>query len=576
MARSDVRLPTRLPARLSARLWRWSPVLVAFALGWALLPGNAGAEGAAGAAGATPGAVVDYDGGAAGAPQLAGQFRGTAQQLFIALLDDCEAGSFNSTCGNPPVRWASADHPVGFCTFQAGRPSNLTAQQFRDRVQRMADTWSTLPLALGVEYTGDCPTGSRWEPDNRRNEIGFDDERDAVRGTAAGLTQSVWAINFLGSQVSSKDLLETDIILEPSLGAEPEACFNSVILHEMGHALGLGHSDDPADLMFRSFVSGDVSSCPQAISAAERDRLRGLYGSNATPTVQAGADQQVAPGAAVTLTASASDPDGDPVTVTWTQTAGPQVTVQAGTGTQATFTAPAGGGTLTFTATARDRYRHAATDTVTVTVGAGGVSAGPLRFDTFGPDSSGSRVRAGWIGGGASTTFEICSGTTRGGSDGGCQRSASRELGITWDRVLGAAGAAGVTRTEGGARYTKIRACDPQGCSAFVDGPVLGGLRWSARNIDYDYFAMAFDIGGVQFTIAGVVNLSSTPRSFQFHNGPSSDPGARRFGSCAGVASGSFCFGQIGVGEGRQHAVVQITSPGGTRGVTTRHLLTVR
>ena len=64
--------------------------------------------------------------------------------------------------------------------------------------------------------------------------------------------------------------------------------------------------------------------------------------SNAAPVANAGASQNVASGANVTLDGSAtSDPDGDTFTYAWTQTgAGPQVTLQNTNTARPTFTAP--------------------------------------------------------------------------------------------------------------------------------------------------------------------------------------------------------------------------------------------
>ena len=80
------------------------------------------------------------------------------------------------------------------------------------------------------------------------------------------------------------------------------------------------------------------------------------------------AEQNVMPGAPVTLSGTATDPDGDDdlLTYAWVQTSGTDVTLSGATTTTATFTAPASG-VLVFTLTVTDEDDDTTTSTVTVT-----------------------------------------------------------------------------------------------------------------------------------------------------------------------------------------------------------------
>src|SRR5262245_44424109 len=69
---------------------------------------------------------------------------------------------------------------------------------------------------------------------------------------------------------------------------------------------------------------------------------------NKPPTANAGADQTVAPGAAVTLNGSGTDPDGGALTFAWSQTSGTAVVLSSTTTASTSFTAPATPGALTF------------------------------------------------------------------------------------------------------------------------------------------------------------------------------------------------------------------------------------
>lgn len=90
-------------------------------------------------------------------------------------------------------------------------------------------------------------------------------------------------------------------------------------------------------------------------------------GVNQAPTANAGLDQSVAPGAAVSLAGSGTDPDGDTLTFAWQQTAGTAVTLTNANAATATFTAPATAGTLTFQLTVSDGIASD-TDSVDVVV----------------------------------------------------------------------------------------------------------------------------------------------------------------------------------------------------------------
>ena len=93
---------------------------------------------------------------------------------------------------------------------------------------------------------------------------------------------------------------------------------------------------------------------------------------NIPPHADAGADQTVNEGTAVTLDGSHSyDPDDGSVDFAWTQTKGPGVTLSNATSAQAGFTAPdvdSNGVSLTFQLTVTDSNGLQDTDTVTVNV----------------------------------------------------------------------------------------------------------------------------------------------------------------------------------------------------------------
>ncbi len=91
---------------------------------------------------------------------------------------------------------------------------------------------------------------------------------------------------------------------------------------------------------------------------------------NRAPSVDAGGDQTVESGSAVTLAGTASDPDagaGDTLTYSWSQVFGPSVTLSGADTQTATFTAPSADAVLTFVLNVTDGM-DSETDSVTVTV----------------------------------------------------------------------------------------------------------------------------------------------------------------------------------------------------------------
>jgi hypothetical protein len=390
----------------------------------------------------------------------------------IAYFTDCDDGAITTDCGGAPGHWFSEAIPVQLCTHQAGRPATLTAQDFRTYVEDATEMWNTMQAAVGFEYTGDCASGVRWEDDNGVNEIGFDDARNVVSGSAAAISRGSWFdIPFFGIP-SDRRFVEFDVILD--YGNVPAVCARSVIAHEFGHVLGFGHSEARTDLMYNSFDPDDLSTCPTTASAGERQLLQDLYGFNAPPALAAAQNVVAVPGATVTLLANAADPEGDPIDYAWEQTGGATVSL-VDNGPEATFTAPESiASPLLFSVTARDTYRHRAQTSIAVTLDASTrLPALQPSFERFTAGSGAFEGSAalGWTPGDDASSYRFCTAIPFGGAET-CTSQSLSTAAMDWPTIVGTIGDADAVRVfTTGARETSMAACNAAGCTGPGVGP---------------------------------------------------------------------------------------------------------
>jgi hypothetical protein len=466
----------------------------------------------------------------------------------------------------PPAVWPPEAIPVEICSQQANRPFSFSADDFRDAVTSATAMWTSVGAGVGFDYGGDCTEDDRWRPDNGITEIGFDDSRDVVVGQSAAVASGTWTTLF-----GTKEFIEFDVVIDQRLDV-PQQCLESIVAHELGHVLGLGHSDDARDLMFASFDPRDLDTCPTEARAIEVDALRVLYGVNVPPVLVEPPALIAAAGASVALTVEARDADDDALRFDWVQLDGDPVEF-TGDGDTLRFTAPdAPGAELRFRVTATDPIGHSVS--VEVLVGIDDAPARPSELPELveiGVTASGEDAGFVWTADDA-TSIELCSG----GSLPSCRRSTDGTLAIDWETVIASAGSSTARRVfTGGARETSAAACNAAGCGPAMAGPLAGGLRWLPWAVDFDYFGMAMDVSTVRITIAGVVNLSEEPRAFTLYSGTEINPRSRVIRRCGVLEGGATCLGILSpTDRGHDEIVTVVSTASGTP--TTEHRITIR
>jgi hypothetical protein len=175
--------------------------------------------------------------------------------------------------------WPS--HEASWSYNPAGKPAALEGDAVA--INAAAQTWNNAStnfhfesLGQGDGNTGACSTGG-----DGQNTVSW----GPLEGTLLAVTCSLYRND--GGPLSTAT--EFDMKIDPdwawTTGAQPSFDLQSVVTHEFGHALGLGHSADANSIMFADYPQGAIK---RDLTGDDMDGLLGLYGQPAARPIDPG------------------------------------------------------------------------------------------------------------------------------------------------------------------------------------------------------------------------------------------------------------------------------------------------
>jgi hypothetical protein len=202
----------------------------------------------------------------------------------ISRPDAEEPGAVSAQYSVNKHRWAATSMPVTVAYNSSGAPAGIDAAPL---LQDAVAQWNGVsPTMFSFVWTGDATgiagsCGTSVQRDGV-NTVTFVDDLPAGW---LGQTCTVWSV----SGGANAPLAEFDMELSSTVqwstaDTTPGTHYDlwSTVLHEMGHAAGLGHTSDGSAVMYASLKAGTQR---RTLTADDRDGLLAAYpGANPTPT----------------------------------------------------------------------------------------------------------------------------------------------------------------------------------------------------------------------------------------------------------------------------------------------------
>ena len=170
--------------------------------------------------------------------------------------------------------WPS--HTTTWSYNASGKPAGLSGEL--SAIIAASDSWGA--AGANFHFSGGGATGA---PASACGSGGPDGQNTVGWAAQSGNTLAVtcsWFVNSGNPATETEFDMQIDPAWEWTTGDTPQIDLQSVVLHELGHALGLGHASDPASVMFASYTS---TTLKRALQPDDIAGLKSIYGNASAP-----------------------------------------------------------------------------------------------------------------------------------------------------------------------------------------------------------------------------------------------------------------------------------------------------